>query len=63
VPDARAAARALQGTEGNILLTTGSHTLGIYLEMLPPERLYARVLPDSGVCSACARRCRSRRVT
>ena len=53
VPDASSAAEALRETEGNILLTTGSHTLEIYLEMLDRGRIYARVLPDSEVLKKC----------
>lgn len=43
--DAAQAAQLLQGTEGRILLTTGSHTLGIYARHVPKERLFARLLP------------------
>ncbi len=47
------AAGALRETAGNILLTTGSHTLGAYCSALPAERLYARVLPDAAVVAQC----------
>ena len=30
---------------GNILLTTGSHTLNVYAKVIEPERLFVRVLP------------------
>ena len=53
VPDADAAIAELKQTKGNILLTTGSKTLGQYAEALPPERIYARVLPTSGVLKSC----------
>ncbi len=53
VKDAKSAAEALQETRGNILLTTGSHTLGIYLDAIPRGRLYARVLPDSSILRQC----------
>jgi precorrin-6x reductase len=53
VRDAEAAAEALMETRGNILLTTGSHTLATYLTAIPRGRLYARVLPDSGVLKQC----------
>ena len=37
----------------NVLLTTGSHTLGVYAERIAPERLYARVLPTAASLAAC----------
>ena len=43
----------LAKTQGNILLTTGSHTLPLYAQGLDPRRLYARVLPDAGVLADC----------
>ncbi len=52
-PDAQAAAEGLRGTEGNVLLTTGSHTLSTYLSAVPPERIYVRVLPDPAVLKGC----------
>lgn len=52
--DAQAAADAAARTQGNILLTTGSHTLGVYAQRLPCERLYARVLPTQQALLACA---------
>ena len=45
VRDAHEAADALTETEGPIFLTTGSHTLSVYTRVIPPERLYVRVLP------------------
>ena len=45
VRDAREAAEMLSETEGPIFLTTGSHTLSVYTRVIPPERLYVRVLP------------------
>ena len=47
VPDAQAAAEAVAGMQGNVLLTTGSKDLRIYAEGVPDfaERLYARILP------------------
>ncbi len=47
------AAAALARTAGNILLTTGSHTLSVYARTLPLERVFARVLPTSGVLQLC----------
>ena len=46
VRDAREAAEVLAETEGPIYLTTGSHTLSVYTQIIPPERLYVRVLPS-----------------
>lgn len=37
----------------DVLLTTGSHTLGVYAERIAPERLYARVLPTAASLAAC----------
>lgn len=53
VSDARAAAEALARTQGNVLLTTGSHTLGEYAARVAKERLYARVLPTARVLAQC----------
>lgn len=53
VDDAQQAAEAAACTQGNVLLTTGSHTLGIYAERIAPERLYARVLPTAASIVAC----------
>ena len=46
VRDSREAAEMLSETEGPIFLTTGSHTLSVYTRVIPPERLYVRVLPS-----------------
>lgn len=46
----------LDGTKGNILLTTGSKELGKFTKLKDyQERLYARVLSLSSVIDACAR--------
>lgn len=52
VDSPRAAAGYLAGTEGNILLTTGAKELMAFAA-LPPERLYARVLPAVDSLEAC----------
>ncbi len=52
--DSRKAAEALARTSGNILLTTGSHTLDIYAEKADPARIWARVLPNSEALRLCA---------
>lgn len=54
VPDIPGAVEFLRGTEGNILLTTGSKELGKYAA-LPrfAERAYARVLPMEASLAAC----------
>ncbi len=52
VATARDAAAVLSGTEGNILLTTGTRELAAYAA-LPRERLYVRVLPCHESFSAC----------
>ena len=54
VASAEEAARAASRIPGNILLTTGSHTLSVYTAILPPERLWARVLPTPEALSLCA---------
>ena len=54
VASAEAAALAASKIPGNILLTTGSHTLGIYTAILPPERLWVRVLPTQEALRLCA---------
>lgn len=48
------AAEKLSGTEGRILLTTGSRELP-YFSGLNPDRLYARVLPTAKSLESCAR--------
>ena len=55
VPDVPAAAEYLAGTQGNILLTTGSKELGKFVSI--PDfaaRVYARVLPMDSSLEACA---------
>lgn len=54
VSDAHQAARMLNLTRGNVLLTTGSHTLHLYAQAVDPQRLYARVLPTQEALSLCA---------
>ena len=54
VPDAKAAADFLAGTEGNVLLTTGSKELAVFAAVpRAGERLYARVLPLEDSVAAC----------
>ncbi len=48
------AAEALKRTIGNILLTTGSHTLKAYTSEVEPARVWARVLPTPEALSLCA---------
>ena len=50
---AASAAAYLAGTEGRILLTTGSKELGAFRE-IPADRLYVRVLPTAESIVACA---------
>lgn len=47
------AAEALARTKGNILLTTGSHTLSVYTHRLGTERIFARVLPMVAALQLC----------
>lgn len=54
VGSAKAAADYLSGTEGAILLTTGSKELSAF-SALPRERIFARVLPFADSLEACAR--------
>ena len=53
VPSSEDAALAAAKVSGNILLTTGSHTLSIYTAALPPERLWVRVLPTLEALRLC----------
>lgn len=49
------AAEYLSGTEGNIMLTTGSKELSAFCKCLKPQRLFVRVLPSVesiGICEA-----------
>lgn len=43
----------LQNKEGNILLTIGANNLERFTNVLPLERLYARVLPMSKIIAKC----------
>lgn len=52
-PDAPAAARLLEGTEGGVLLTTGTKELPAFVG-LGGARLYPRVLPTHEALDACA---------
>ena len=54
VPNTHAAAQALKRTEGNVLLTTGSHTLSVYTNAIEPSRIWVRVLPMPEALSLCA---------
>lgn len=54
VPDSERAAKALVATSGNVMLTTGSHTLKTYTALVRPERLWARVLPTAEALKLCA---------
>ena len=55
VPDAAACADFLKGTEGNILLTTGSKELPAFCaDAALRERIYARVLPMAASLQICA---------
>ena len=47
------AAGALVRTSGNILLTTGSHTLKAYAEKADTSRIWARVLPNAEALRLC----------
>ncbi|GEM_PF-31581 len=47
------AIEALRNRQGNVLLTTGSKTLGDYLKVLETSRIYARVLPVPKVMEEC----------
>lgn len=53
VQDTAYAAHALSLTKGNILLTTGSHTVNIYTAQIDPQRLYVRVLPTVQALDLC----------
>ncbi len=54
VPDSAGAASALNDTQGNILLTTGSRTLDIYASAVDMSRVWARVLPTVEALTLCA---------
>ncbi|MBQ9197822.1 MAG: precorrin-6A reductase [Clostridia bacterium] len=53
VADTAEAVEALKRTEGNILLTTGSHTAAEYAAALDTSRLWVRVLPTAEALSLC----------
>jgi precorrin-6Y C5,15-methyltransferase (decarboxylating) len=54
VPDVEAAVKFLDGTEGNILLTTGSKELAKFNKLANfSDRVYARVLPIDTSLEAC----------
>ena len=54
VPNAAAAVQFLEGTRGNILLTTGSKDLAVYAGLSDfGERVYARVLPAEDSLRLC----------
>ena len=54
MPDTASAALALKRTTGNILLTTGSNTVGEYTRVIPAERVWVRVLPTVSAIEKCA---------
>ncbi|MDR1690224.1 MAG: precorrin-6A reductase, partial [Candidatus Methanoplasma sp.] len=55
VPDVASAVEYLKGTEGNILVTTGSKELDKYTEIKDyKERVFARVLSMPGASQSCA---------
>lgn len=53
VNDYEAAANRLGEIEGNILLTTGSKTLDVFVNKVESERLYPRILPSSEILKKC----------
>lgn len=53
VQDTAAAVKALSRTQGNVLLTTGSHTIKSYTAQVDPQRLYVRVLPTFQALDLC----------
>ena len=53
VESAEEAARFLQSTEGNIMLTTGSKELSVFCAYLDRSRLYPRVLPSMDSIRIC----------
>jgi len=55
VADFHQAARKASEMEGNILLTIGSNNLEVFTKSIPDyeKRLFARVLPESGVIAKC----------
>ncbi len=55
--DTEQAAQALVRTRGNILLTTGSHTLKAYAEKADTSRIWVRVLPNEEALKLCGEAC------
>jgi precorrin-6x reductase len=53
VATTKQAAEALVRTEGNILLTTGSHTLKEYAQEVDTARIWARMLPNMEALRLC----------
>lgn len=53
VKDISQAAEFLEGTTGNILITTGSKNLKPFVNNIERDRLYARVLPTPEVIEKC----------
>ena len=51
--DTEQAAQALVRTRGNILLTTGSHTIKAYAEKADTSRIWVRVLPNEEALKLC----------
>lgn len=51
--DYKDAAEILANSKGNVLLTTGSKTLEIFVDKVSPNRLYPRLLPTSDVLKKC----------
>ncbi len=51
--DYHEAAKILTKKEGNVLLTTGSKTLDIFVDRISTHRLYPRILPTSDVIEKC----------
>lgn len=49
------AANYIEGTTGNVLLTTGSKDLGAFTTLSDSSRLFARVLPDPDVIKKCVK--------
>ncbi len=54
VESTQKAAQALLNTRGNVLLTTGSHTVGEYTKEIDPARIWVRVLPNAEALRLCS---------
>ncbi|MFZ5969795.1 MAG: precorrin-6A reductase [Bacillota bacterium] len=52
-PTYEMAADYLAGTDGNILLATGSKTLGVFTGKISRERIFPRILPTSQMVEKC----------